>query len=252
MITFGRFGPKKDKKESQEKDKEKFLESLNILLDDFTNFFNPNAIPNNLKEEEIIIPLKNILKKNSKSSSLKSFFGMCLTTFLESMGLSYFTLTQKEKEEIIDMDFTFENWEKKSKELFKSFEERSKNVCPREVWFCFDDICFIIYVQIVQGCEFSANNFLIFIRDYFILNRKTEFLIEYRDETKFKEIQKKVYDIYPVIRERYGSFFYKFKSFFQGDSDYNYEITRNLLNNYYNKNNNIKDDEKINLKSKED
>ena len=143
MITFDRFGRKKDKKESQEKDMENFLESLNLLYDDFTNFFNLNAIPHNLKEEEIIIPLKKIIKKDSKSSYLKSYFAMALSTFLESMGLSYYTLTQKEKEEIIDMDFSYDNWEKKSKELFKSFEERSKNVCPREVWFCFDDIALL-------------------------------------------------------------------------------------------------------------
>ena len=56
MITFGRFGHKKDK----EKDQKIFLESLNALLDDFTNFFNPNAIPNNLSEKELITPLKKI------------------------------------------------------------------------------------------------------------------------------------------------------------------------------------------------
>ena len=76
--------------------------------------------------------------------------------------------------------------------------------------------------------------------------------MEYRDEEKFKEIQRKVFEIYPIIRERYGSFLYKLKTLFQGDSDYNYEKTRNILNNYYNKNNKIKDDETINLKDKLD
>ena len=245
MITFGRFGHKKDK----EKDQKLFLEYLNGLLDDFINFLNPNAIPSNLSEKELITPLKKIIKRKSSN---KSFYEMCLTSFLERMGLSYYTLTQKEKEEIIDMDFTYANWEKKSLELFESFIERSKNVCPREVWFCFDDICFIIHVERVQRCEFTSNNFLIFIRDYFILNRNTEFLKEYRDEEKFKEIQRKVFNIYPIIRERYGNILYKFISYFQGDSDYDYEITRNMLNNYYNKNNKIKDDEKINLKDKID
>ena len=247
MITFGRFGHKKDK----EKDQKMFLESLNDLLDDFTNFFNPNAIPNNLSEKELITPLKKIIKRESKSS-YKSFYAMCISTFLERMGLSYYTLSQKEKEEIIDMDFTFANWEKKSSELFESFIERSKNICPREVWFCFDDICFIIHVETVQRCEFTSNNFLIFIRDYFIINYDTYFLMEYRDEDKFKEIQRKVFEIYPIIRERYGSFLYKLKTLFQGDSDYNYEKTRNILNNYYNKNNKIKDEETINLKDKLD
>ena len=245
MITFGRFGHKKDK----EKDQKLFLEYLNGLLDDFINFLNPNAIPSNLSEKELITPLKKIIKRKSSN---KSFYEMCLTSFLERMGLSYYTLTQKEKEEIIDMDFTYANWEKKSLELFESFIERSKNVCPREVWFCFDDICFIIHVETVQRCEFTSNNFLIFIRDYFIINYDTYFLMEYRDEDKFKEIQRKVFEIYPIIRERYGSFLYKLKTLFQGDSDYNYEKTRNILNNYYNKNNKIKDEETINLKDKLD
>lgn len=245
MITFGRFGHKKDK----EKDQKLFLEYLNGLLDDFINFLNPNAIPSNLSEKELITPLKKIIKRKSSN---KSFYEMCLSSFLERMGLSYYTLTQKEKEEIIDMDFTYANWEKKSLELFESFIERSKNVCPREVWFCFDDICFIIHVETVQRCEFTSNNFLIFIRDYFIINYDTYFLMEYRDEDKFKEIQRKVFEIYPIIRERYGSFLYKLKTLFQGDSDYNYEKTRNILNNYYNKNNKIKDDETINLKDKLD
>ena len=99
-------------------------------------------------------------------------------------------------------------------ELINSFVERSKNIVPRELWFCFDDICFIFHVQVVQRCEFRANNFLIFIRDYFILDKSTQFLLEYRDEEKYKEIQKKVLEIYPIIRERYGSFLYKFISYF--------------------------------------
>ena len=247
MITFGRFGHKKDK----EKEQKMFLKYLYLLLEDFTNFFNPKDIPNNLIEKELVTPLKKIIKRESKSS-YKSFYAMCISTFLETMGLSYYTLSQKEKEEIIDMDFTFANWEKKSSELFESFIERSKNICPRQVWFCFDDICFIIHVQIVQRCEFTSNNFLIFIRDYFILNRSTEFLMEYRDEEKFKEIQRKVFEIYPIIRERNGTILYKFKNYFQGNSDYDFEISRNLLNNYYNKNNKIKDDETINLKDKLD
>jgi hypothetical protein len=245
MITFGRFGHKKDK----EKDQKLFLEYLNGLLDDFINFLNPNAIPSNLSEKELITPLKKIIKRKSSN---KSFYEMCLTSFLERMGLSYYTLTQKEKEEIIDMDFTYANWEKKSLELFESFIERSKNVCPREVWFCFDDICFIIHVETVQRCEFTSNNFLIFIRDYFIINYGTNILMEYRDEEKFKEIQRKVFEVYPIIRERNGTLLYKFKNYFQGNSDYDFEISRNLLNNYYNKNNKIKDDETINLKDKLD
>jgi len=247
MITFGRFGPNKDK----EKDKGYFLESLNSILVEHTYIYNPQAQTKDLSEKEINTALKKIFKKE-ENYSCNSTNGMYLTFLLERMGLSYYILTKKEKEEIAHLDFTYDSWKKKISELFENFIERSKEVCPPEVWFCFDDICFIVYVQIIQQSEFKTNNFLVFIRDYFILNRNTEFLKEYRDEKKFKEIQRKVLDIYPVIREKYGSMWYKFINYVRGDSDYDYEITRNMLNNYYNKNNNIEDDEKINLKDKID
>ena len=141
---------------------------------------------------------------------------------------------------------------KNHQNYLKSSLERSKNVCPQEVRFCFDDNCFIIYVQVIKKCEFRSNNFLHFIRDYFILNRNTEFLKEYKDEEKFKEIQRKVFNIYPVIREKYTSKLYELIDFFRGECDYNFEITKNMLNNYYNKNNRIKDEETINLKDKID
>ena len=247
MITFGRFGPNKD----EEKDKGYFLESLNAILVEYTNIYNPQAQTKDLSEKEINTDLKKVFKKE-ENYSCYSTYEMYLTFLLERMGLSYYILTKKEKEEISHLDFTYDCWKKKTSELFENFIERSKEVCPPEVWFCFDDICFIVHVQIIQQSEFKTNNFLIFIRDYFILNRNTEFLKEYRDEKKFQEMQRKVFDIYPIIRERYGSMWYKFISYFHGDSDYNYEITRNMLNNYYNKNNNIEDDEKINLKDKYD
>ena len=76
--------------------------------------------------------------------------------------------------------------------------------------------------------------------------------MEYRDEKKFQEIQKNIFDIYPRIIERYGSILYKFINYFHGDSDYEYEITKNMLNNYYNKSNKIEDDKKISIKDKKD
>ena len=42
--------------------------------------------------------------------------------------------------------------------------------------------------------------------------------------------------------------FDKILSFFNYNNDYNYKETKKLLDNYYNKNNQIKDDETINLK----
>jgi len=89
MITFGRFGHKKDK----EKDQKLFLESLNNLLDDFKDLFRSEN-SSNLSEKELIAPLKKIIKRNSKSSD-KSNYELCLSFFLEKMGLTYYTLTLK-------------------------------------------------------------------------------------------------------------------------------------------------------------
>ena len=44
------------------------------------------------------------------------------------MGLSYYNFTPKEKEEIIEMDFTYENWGKKAFNLINNLlKELKKN-----------------------------------------------------------------------------------------------------------------------------
>lgn len=60
--------------------------------------------------------------------------------------------------------------------------------------------------------------------------------------------------IYPKLKEKYGmnSTLEKLLSFIFVDNDYNYEPIRNILDNYYNGNNKIKEDEYINLKEKND
>ena len=105
MITFGRFGHVEDRK----KEKEIYLEQLNLLLKRLTQFKDNKEY----KEKEIIKPLKAILKIK-ENSYFNFFFHDALSIFLKIMGFSYYNLTKKEIEEIIDMDFTFENWEKKS------------------------------------------------------------------------------------------------------------------------------------------
>ena len=66
-------------------------------------------------------------------------------------------------------------------------------------------------------------------------------------------MKKEVIEIYPELKEKYGAnrtleknFLYLLDKY----NDYNYEIMRNILDNYYNKKNNkINDDEKIKLKN---
>ena len=172
------------------------------------------------------------------------------------MGLSYYNLTQKEKEDILDMDFTYENWEKKSIELINNFIGRIKNTCPHIVWFCFEDIYFVFHIQIVYKAEFRLNNLFKYIRDYFILDYTTYEIKKYRNPKLYNEIKKKVIDLYPIIKERYGmnKFLEKILSYFCNDTDYNFEATRKILDNYYNNknNNNLDEEELIKLKNKKD
>lgn len=246
MITFGRFGHVEDRN----KEKEDFLRGLNSLMKYLTGYVDSYK---EHKEIEIIKPLKEILK-SQENSYINFDYREILSNFLELMGLSYYNLTPKEREEIIEMDFTYENWEKKSLELINNFIERIKRACPHFVWFCFDDIYFVFHIQITSGKQFKLNDLVTYIRTYYIFNDSALYLKEYRDPKKYNEIQRKVFDVYPVIKERIGMnrTLEKILSYIFTDTDYNYEITKNILNNYYNKNNNLKDEESIKLKDKQD
>ena len=209
----------------------------------------------------LLLKLKLLKKKKIKGFDPKqkpSFFGdripYCINIFLRDMGMSYYTLTLKEKEEILAMDFTYENWKEKSIKIINNYIERSKNVCPDEIDFCFDDICFVFYVQIEHGCEFTLNNFLTFIRDYFILDKSKSLFEQYRNAKIYEDIQRKVINIYPNLKKRYGKNIYleKILSFISSDTDYNYEETKKILDNNKKFNNFIEGDETIKLKDKYD
>jgi hypothetical protein len=251
MITFGRFGHVEEK----EKEKEIYLNYLNDLIHKMTSTWLSDMTK--FKEIEIIKPLKEIMKKKVNSYHFfDRYYKVYLSTFLENMGLSYYNLTQKEKEDILDMDFTYDNWEQKSIELINNFIGRIKNTCPHIVWFCFEDIYFVFHIQIVYKAEFRLNNLFKYIRDYFILDDTTYEIKKYRNPKLYNEIKKKVIDLYPIIKERYGmnKFLEKILSYFSNDTDYNIEATRKILDNYYNNknNNNLDEEELIKLKNKKD
>ena len=247
MITFGRFGHIED----INKEKALFLKVLNNLISELRGDF--TGTQQYKDETEIINPLKDLLKININNT----FFSLyrTLSRFLEYMGLSYYTLTQNELDDILIMDFTYENWKKKSLILINNCTERIKKEFPPETLFCFDDIYFVFHIQL-YGDRYKYNNYFNFIRDYFILEETSYYIMEYRDSKKYNEIKKKVINIYPKIKEKYGmnSILEKCLSFIFLNNDYNFEKTKNILNNYYNKKkgNKIDDDESIKLKDKQD
>ena len=249
MITFGRFGHAED----YQKDKEFFLKRLNYLI----YLLNGYEGKKDYKEAEIIKPLKEKLKPEIKADE-KSYYSngsiSCLSCFLEIMGLSYYHLTPKEKEEILEMDFTYDNWKNKSIELINSFIQRIKNASPQIVQFCFDDIYFIFHIQIIYKYEFKLKYLPIYIRDYYILNDTKDPLKKYRNSEIYNNIQKEVFVQYPRIKEECGvnRILEKIISYFIEDTDYHYEKTRKILDDYYNKKKEIKDEESESLKEKFD
>ena len=120
------------------------------------------------------------------------------------MGLSYIILDKKEKEKIRDMEFTYENWKNKSLILMNDYINRNKKISPPEIIICFDDICFPMFVQMSYGTNFESNNFLKFIRDYFLLEGYKETFEGLRNENLYNNIRKQMIDLYPTLKEKYG------------------------------------------------
>ena len=245
-MYYGRYGFVEDTKE----EKKLFLERLNYLIHSLE--YNDKKEYN---EKEIIDVTKIVLKKYV-TDSYHNLYTDALSIFLTSMGLSYFILTPEEKKEILEMDYTYDNWRIKSQELIDSFNIRIKNVFPENLRFCLEDKFFVLHIRICYHKDFKINNFIKFIRDYFILDKTLPDILKNRECQLFFDIKKRVYSIYPEVKEKYGMnrTLEKIYSFFFSDSDYNNEKTKELLDNYYkNKQKNKKDDdESVGLKEKQD
>jgi len=243
LITFRRFGSEKNWK----KERKLFLKYKKELIRDLSDYkIRVNSLKgiNEIKINEII---KQYLEKTINYDD-----HLPLKEFMKYMGLSYKALSKDEINEIGKMDYTYENWEKKSKILYDNFLKKSKDIFPKEVKFCFEDKFFPLYVVVLEKDVFQKNNYIIFIRDYFILDKGGALFNKYRDNKLFIDLQKKVIKIYPIIKEKYGTnrFFEKFLSYLNPEdesNDYNIEYIKNLLDNYYNKNKN--DDELVKLKT---
>jgi hypothetical protein len=249
LITFGKYGHVEDEK----KEKEYFLEQLNFLMRKLNDYPNEQK---NYNEKEIVKPLKDLLKREINSTYFNSVYYSMLCSFLGIMGLCYYTLTPEEKEVILNMDYTYENFKEKSPSIINNFIARIKKAFPASLSFCFDDIYFILHMQIVYREYFSFNNFVIYVRDYYILDDTISLIKKYRDDEEYNKIKKRVIDIYPELKEKYGMnrILEKIVSFITKNTDYDNEITKKILDDYYykNKNNKKENEESIRLKDKQD
>ena len=243
-VTFGRFG----REEHWKRDKEVFLIKLKYLI---SSLVNNKELYEKSSEIEIAKSLKELLK-NPKSDIHEP-----LIIFMIHMGLSYDILKKEKKEEIKEMEFTYENWEKKSEELYNDYLERSVKSCPKDIHFCLYYRLFIINVLSGYDCELTKDNFLRYIRDFFILEKDKCIYEDYIDFKEFNKLKDKVIEIYPRLKEVYGGNIYLEKYFFcyiGQNTDYNYKIVENILDNYYNKKkiNNVNDDDDEKMKLKND
>jgi len=244
-ITFERFG----KKKQWDRDKEIFLYELRLLISRLTKNKENKEFYSKANEIEIAIALKQMLaKKNYDNFWLDD----SLIDFMLHLGLSYEILTKDEKIEIYEMEFTYDNWKNKSDILYNNYLMRCKKNCPEDIDFCLNYRIFVIYVLSDFQCELTLDNFLRFIRDFFILEKGIFYYEKYLDREEFNNLKKRVIELYPKLKEKYGAnrtleknFLYLFDKY----NDYNFKIMENILDNYYkNKNNKINDDEKIKLK----
>lgn len=244
IITFGRIGSEKNWKE----DEKIFIESTREFLYNVSCF----RIDYNEIDKMNFLELKKLIKQKIDEDKDSGYLRYAFAVFMPEMGLSYEVLSKEEKMELADMEFTFENWEKKSKILMDNFIEKSKKDCPKEIHICFDDICFPIYVQSFRRTNITTSNFLEFIRDYFLLNQYDTCFEGYRDETLFNNIRKKMIEIYPDLKKQYGmnKYLEKFLSYITLETDYNHEFVRNILEN--NPKKELDNDEKKPLKEKEE
>ena len=249
LITFGRIGYEKHWK----KDKEVFLENLKRFAKELSKFDKELSKKDN--EKEIVESLSPILKEQNQNFEIRHIGS--LEYFIYQMGILYIHITEEERKNIFEMDFTYENWKNQSLVLLNNYKERIKKLCPPEWHFCFEDIYFMMYIARFPHYKFSSNNYLIFIRNFFILEYGKNFFKEYYNPEKYKEIRIQVIKIYPKLKEKYGMNRYldKFLNFFiNNDSDYQYKTVANMLNKYYERknNNNINKDSEEKVKLKED
>ena len=240
FITFGRFGSE----ENWKKEREQFLQYKKELINMLSGFEIKEKSLEGIEETKINEMIKIYIKE------CKSILLIPLGIFMRFMGLSYIALSNEERNEIEEMDFTYENWKKKSKILYDKFLKNSLDIFPMEVKFCFEDKFFPLYVIVVKKDIFKKNNFITFIRDYFILDDGYYIFNEFRDEKLFNDLQKKIIKIYPIIKEKYGTNRYieKFFSYMNKENkknDYNNKYIKNILDNYYKGNKNNDELEKL-------
>ena len=110
----------------------------------------------------------------------------------------------KEKE-ILEMEFTYDNWKKKSEILYNNYLMKCRKNCPQKIDFCLNYSIFVTDMLSCYECELTLNNFLRFIRNFFILEKRLYCYEKFIDMEEFNNLKKKVIEMYPKLKEKYGA-----------------------------------------------
>lgn len=235
LITFDRFN--KLSTEDIQKEKELFLEKKKALLAFSLSFGHDTSKIKDIEESK----MDEIIKE--KFLEIKNNYKVycALSDFLFDIGICNDLLDDEDKKKILNMKLTYENCGNFAINYYKKFAEKAKKECPPEIYECFEEKGFITYCQNTK-CEIKKSNFLLLIRNYFILDYVREYYENFRDNKMFNKIRDKMVELYPRLKAEYGRKninFDKFMSYFEDyDNDYNNKITKEILDNYYKKNQN--------------
>ena len=234
FVNFGNF--KECSEEEYNEDKNRFYKSklrlLSILILGYSAY-------EQLKKEQIS-KMDNIIKQKLSGNCKHIDFG--LSYFLEDFGICYDFLSIEIKKELLTFDYTYENFKMLTIKMYNEFIEDAKKDLPKNLYICLDEKGFIAYCQIIAKTKIKKNNFIRLIRDYFILDGEGNSFSTLRNQQLFGEIRMKMIEIYPTLKDIYGPSrkMDLFLSYFDEDNDYNNNMLKYILNNYYeNKNKNI-------------
>lgn len=232
IITFGNFMEYSE--EQYNEDKKRFYESKLYFLGSLIYGFSEYK----LKKEEIS-KMDDIIKKKLSGNCENIYIG--LSSFLIDFGIFYDLLSKEIKQELLNLDYTYENCKIMAKKMFNEFIEDAKKILPYETYICLNDKYFIVFCEVCRNTKITKSNFIKLIRDYFILDKAKNVYSTCRDPQLFGQIRMKMMDIYPLLKDRYGISrkLDLLLRFVDDDNDYNYKILKYILDKYYENKNKI-------------
>ncbi len=256
LISFFKLDrTKKYMEKDIEEDKTFFQDRKNLLYDDFHFLY--HNINNFLYEEnEMNQYIKDKLKNEKDKKKFDDITKSLDCIVLYRFGVSYSLFDKNQKDKLLNSDLSYESIKNLSYDVTENNIEDCKKELPEIVHECFKDYCFLMFCQTKGNHKIDRTNFLLRIRDYFILDLNKADFEGVRNEKTYEEIKSNMKNIYGQLKEEYGGmnpYYEKFLSYISNDTDYNYSETTKILNDYYKiKKNNKNIDDYMPIKQNED